>query len=99
MYGALGVTPHLHPIALGVFGTLTVAQVVEYGETAIAEAARPALGDAGFTIMAIAAMLSTAGATNATLYASGNLTRHARRRRGCSRPSSARGRGAACRAA
>ena len=51
-----------------------VTQVVEYGETAIAEAARPALGDAGYTIMAIAAMLSTAGATNATLYASGNLT-------------------------
>lgn len=61
-------------IALGVFGTLTVAQVVKYGETAIAEAARPALGDAGFTVMAVAALLSTAGATNATLYACGNLT-------------------------
>ena len=61
-------------IALGVFGTLTVAEVIGYGETAIAEAARPALGDAGFTIMAVAALLSTAGATNATLYASSNLT-------------------------
>jgi amino acid transporter len=61
-------------IALGVFGTLTVAEVIQYGETAIAEAARPALGDAGFTIMAVAALLSTAGATNATLYASSNLT-------------------------
>jgi amino acid transporter len=61
-------------IALGVFGTLTVAEVIKYGETAIAEAARPALGDAGFTVMAVAALLSTAGATNATLYASGNLT-------------------------
>jgi len=48
--------------------------VIGYGETAIAEAARPTLGDAGFTIMAIAALLSTAGATNATLYASSNLT-------------------------
>jgi amino acid transporter len=61
-------------IAIGVFGTLTVTQVIGYGETAIAEAARPALGDAGFTIMAVAALLSTSGATNATLYASGNLT-------------------------
>ncbi len=61
-------------IAVGVFGTLTATQVVGYGETAIAEAARPALGDAGFTIMAIAALLSTAGCTNACLYASGNLT-------------------------
>jgi amino acid transporter len=57
-----------------VFGTLTVAEVIAYGETAIAEAARPALGDAGFTVMAVAALLSTAGATNATLYASSNLT-------------------------
>lgn len=75
MYGALGVTSVVYVlIAIGVFGTLTVAEVVQYGETAIAEAARPALGDAGFTVMAVAALLSTAGATNATLYASSNLT-------------------------
>jgi amino acid transporter len=75
MFGALGVTSVTYIlIALGVFGTLTVAEVVQYGETAIAEAARPALGDAGYTIMAVAALLSTAGATNATLYASSNLT-------------------------
>ncbi len=61
-------------IAIGVFGTLTVTEVIGYGPTAIAEAARPALGDAGFKIMAVAALLSTAGCTNATLYASGNLT-------------------------
>ena len=74
-FGALGVTSVTYVlIALGVFGTLTVAEVIQYGETAIAEAARPALGDAGFTIMAVAALLSTAGATNATLYASSNLT-------------------------
>jgi amino acid transporter len=75
MYGALSITSLVYVlIALGVFGTLTVAQVIAYGETAIAEAARPALGDAGYTIMAIAALLSTAGATNATMYASSNLT-------------------------
>jgi amino acid transporter len=75
MYQALGITSTVYVlIALGVFGTLTVAQVIQYGETAIAEAARPTLGDAGFTVMAIAALLSTAGATNATLYASNNLT-------------------------
>ncbi|HET7429318.1 MAG TPA: APC family permease [Gaiellales bacterium] len=61
-------------IAIGVFGTLTVAEVIKHGETAIAEAARPSLGDAGFTVMAVAALLSTAGCTNATLYASKNLT-------------------------
>jgi amino acid transporter len=74
MFGALGITSTVYVlIALGVFGTLTVAQVVHYGETAIAEAARPTLGSAGFTMMAIAALLSTAGCTNATLYASSNL--------------------------
>jgi amino acid transporter len=72
---ALGITSLVYVlIALGVFGTLTTTQVIGYGETAIAEAARPTLGDAGFTIMAIVALLSTAGCTNATLYASGNLT-------------------------
>jgi amino acid transporter len=61
-------------IAIGVFGTLTVAEVIKYGETAIAEAARPALGDAGYKVMAVVALLSTAGCTNATLYTSNNLT-------------------------
>ncbi|HZE14805.1 MAG TPA: APC family permease [Mycobacterium sp.] len=71
---ALGTTSLVYVlIAIGVFGTLTTTQVIGYGETAIAEAARPTLGDAGFTIMAIVALLSTAGGTNATLYASGNL--------------------------
>ena len=75
MYLALGVTTATYIlIAVGVFGTLTVDEVVGYGETAIAEAARPALGDAGFTIMAIAALLATASSVNATLYASGGLT-------------------------
>jgi len=75
MFGALGLTSMTYIlISVCVFGTLTVAEVVQYGETAIAEAARPALGDAGYTLMAVAALFSTAGATNATLYASSNLT-------------------------
>jgi amino acid transporter len=74
-YLAVGITAVTYVlIAIGVFGTLTVTEVIGYGETAIAEAARPTLGDAGFKIMAGVALLSTAGATNATLYASGNLT-------------------------
>jgi amino acid transporter len=75
LYLALAVTAATYVlIALGVFGTLTVEEVRGYGETAIAEAARPALGDAGFTIMAVAALLATASSVNATLYASGGLT-------------------------
>ena len=75
MYRALGVTTILYVlISLGVLGTLTVDETIAYGETAIAEAARPALGEAGFTMMAIAALLATASSVNATLYASGGLT-------------------------
>jgi amino acid transporter len=75
MYVALGVTTVLYVlISLGVFGTLSVEEAIGYGETAIAEAARPALGEAGFTMMAVAALLATASSVNATLYASGGLT-------------------------
>jgi amino acid transporter len=72
---ALGLTTATYVlIAIGVFGTLTVDQAIGYGETAIAEAARPTLGDAGFTLMAVAALIATAGATNGTLFGSASLT-------------------------
>jgi amino acid transporter len=72
---ALGLTTALYVlIAIGVFGTLTVDEAIGYGETAIAEAARPTLGDAGFTLMAVAALIATAGATNGTLFGAAGLT-------------------------
>ena len=75
MYFALAVTSTTYVlISLGVFGTLTVTEVVGYGETAIAEAARPSLGEAGFLMMAIVTLLATSSSVNATLYASGGLT-------------------------
>jgi amino acid transporter len=75
MYLALGVTSATYVlISLGVFGTLTVDEVTGFGETAIAEAARPTLGETGFVMMAIAALLATASSVNATLYASDGLT-------------------------
>jgi amino acid transporter len=71
---ALGLTTATYVlIAIGVFGTLTVDQAIGYGETAIAEAARPTLGEAGFVLMAVAALIATAGATNGTLFGAGNL--------------------------
>ena len=55
MNRALVVTTLLYVlVALGVFGTLTADEVVAFGPTAIAEAARPSLGDAGFTMISIA---------------------------------------------
>ncbi len=75
MYIALGATTVLYvAVSLGVFGSLTVEQVIKYGPTAVAEAARPALGQAGFTIMSITSLLATSSSVNATLYASNGFT-------------------------
>ncbi len=72
---ALGLTTVTYVlISIAVFGILTVDEAIGYGETAIAEAARPTLGDAGFTLMAVAALIATAGATNGTLFGSVGLT-------------------------
>lgn len=70
MYISLGFTMLLYiALALGVFGTLTVDQVIEHAETALAAAALPIFGEVGFTLISIAAVFACAGAINATLYA------------------------------
>lgn len=55
-------------------GNLPVDKIVAAKDYALAEAARPFLGQAGFTLIAIAAMLSTASAINATLYGAARLS-------------------------
>jgi amino acid transporter len=61
-------------IALGVFGTLTVDEVISSGGTALAVAAQPSLGEAGYWLMAVTALFATAGATNAGLYPAAGLS-------------------------
>jgi amino acid transporter len=69
MYLALAIATVIYvAIALGVFGTLTVEKVVASGGTALAVAAQPTLGQAGYWLMSITALFATAGATNAGLY-------------------------------
>jgi amino acid transporter len=66
---ALGIATVIYiAVALGVFGTLTVEEVISSGGTALAEAAKPVLGNAGYWLMTVTALFSTAGATNAGLY-------------------------------
>jgi len=55
-------------------GTLPVDKIVEAKDYALAEAARPFLGRTGFILIAVAAMLSTASAINATFYGAGRLS-------------------------
>ena len=61
-------------VAIAVFGNLSAAEAVKAQDYALAEAARPAFGATGFTIMALAALLSTSSAINASLYAVTNIT-------------------------
>jgi amino acid transporter len=74
---AIGIAAVIYvAVALGVFGTLTVEQVIQYGPTAIAEAARPVLGNLGFLLMAVTALFATTGATNAGLYPMPGIASH-----------------------
>jgi amino acid transporter len=69
MYLALGIAVVVYiAVSLGVFGTLTVEQVIASGGTAIAVAAEPVLGQAGYWMMSLVALFATSGATNAGLY-------------------------------
>jgi amino acid transporter len=77
MYLALGMATIIYvAVALGVFGTLTVEKVIASGGTAIAVAAEPTLGRAGFWLMTVTALFATAGATNAGLYPAPGLCEH-----------------------
>jgi amino acid transporter len=74
MFLALGIATVIYvAVALGVFGTLTVHEVIASGGTAIAKAAEPTLGSAGYWLMSVTALFATAGATNAGLYPAGGL--------------------------
>ena len=60
-------------VSLVALGNLTPAQVAKDQEYALAVAARPMLGEAGFVLIGIAALMSTASAINATLFGSARL--------------------------
>jgi amino acid transporter len=69
VYLALGIATVIYiAVALGVFGTLTVEEVIASGGTALAVAAEPVLGQAGYWLMSVTALFATAGATNAGLF-------------------------------
>ena len=61
-------------VAVVTVGTLPLANILTAQDYALAEAAKPSLGQAGFALIAIAAMLSTASAVNATIYGAARLS-------------------------
>ncbi len=60
-------------VAVTVTGNLSNAQIAQAKDYALAEAAKPFLGEFGFRLIAIAALFSTASAINATLFGSANV--------------------------
>ena len=61
-------------VAFVAVGNLAPARIASERDYALAAAARPFLGSAGFKLIAIAAVVSTASAINATLYGAAKFT-------------------------
>lgn len=60
-------------VSLVAVGNLTPEDITKYKEYALAVAAKPFLGQAGFTLIGLGALLSTASAINATLFGTARL--------------------------
>ena len=66
---AVGVVTVLYVgLAIVVLQSISPAELVAHADTAVAQAAEPVLGHAGFIAVSIAALLATASAINATLF-------------------------------
>ena len=61
-------------VTFAVFGNLSLLEIIKAQDYALAQAAKPSFGEVGFTIMAIAALISTSSSINANLYAITNFT-------------------------
>ncbi|WP_277345815.1 APC family permease [Paenibacillus sp. HB172176] len=74
-YAAVGFVILLYiAISMVTVGNLSFAAIAEAEDYALAMAAKPFLGAFGFTLIAIAAVLSTASAINATLYGAARVS-------------------------
>ncbi len=60
-------------VALVAIGNLPLNELLKAKEYALAEAAKPFLGNLGFVLVSIGALISTASAINATLYGGANV--------------------------
>jgi len=74
MIGAILIVGALYLLtAIAVLGNLPLSEVIKAKDYALAEAAKPIFGEIGFKIMATTALLATASAINATLYATAEI--------------------------
>ncbi len=61
-------------VSLAVIGNLSIFEIEKAKDYALAAAAKPFLGTIGFKIMALAALISTSSAINASLYGGANVS-------------------------
>jgi amino acid transporter len=61
-------------VSLAVIGNLSIPEIENSKDYVLAAAAKPFLGDIGFKIMALAALVSTSSAINAALYGGANIS-------------------------
>jgi amino acid transporter len=61
-------------VAIVTIGNLPLDEIIAARDYALAESAKPFLGNAGFVLVAIAALLSTSSAINATLYGAARVS-------------------------
>ena len=74
IYLSLAITTLIYVgVALVAVGSLSVDRLVRAEEYALAEAARPFLGSAGFTLVSLGALISTSSAINASIYGGANV--------------------------
>ncbi len=74
IFWSIGITITVYVlVSLVAVGNLTPDEIHRYGEYALAVAAKPFLGQAGFLLIGLAALFSTASAINATLFGTARL--------------------------
>ena len=74
IYGSVAIVIVIYVlVASGVVTNMPLNVLRGLGDSALAVAAKPSLGQVGFRLIAIAALLSTASAVNATLFGSTNI--------------------------
>jgi amino acid transporter len=74
-YAAVGLVIVLYVLVSSVtVGNLSQDKIVASRDYALAESAKPFLGNAGFGLIAVAALLSTGSAINATLYGAARIS-------------------------
>ena len=74
IYGSILITGLIYLLlALVAVGTMSLSQIVSAKEYALAEVARPLLGNAGRVLIGLAALMATSSAINSTLFGASRM--------------------------